>query len=137
MKMKLLVLIIAGMFLMTSAAEGTNWTYIASDLRTGTEFYLDKENISSSSDGFLIKAWLKEKIKQPHKDNISHGRHYKEFDCKEKMFRYLLTTYYYTDSTPSIAFSEISNWVYVIPETAYDNIHKYLCSAHTQSQKGE
>ncbi len=137
MKTKLFILIVSGLLIMISAAEGTNWTHIASDLRTGTEFYLDKDNISSSYDGSLIKAWLKEEIKQPQKDNISYGRHYKEFDCKEKMFRYLKTTYYYTDSTPSIAFSEISNWVYVVPETAYDNIHKYLCSAHTQSQKRE
>ena len=146
MKKKLFLLIVSGLFLMISAAEGknwtdvvvegTNWTHVASEIRTGTEFYLDKDNISRSSDG-LIKAWLIEEIKQPNKENMSHGRHYEEFDCREKMFRYLKTTYYYMDSTPSIAFSEISNWVNVIPETAHDYIHKYLCNADTKSQKGE
>jgi hypothetical protein len=136
MKNILFLLIVPGLLLMISVSEGTNWTHIASDLRTGTEFYLDKDNISSSSGG-LIKAWLKEEMRQPHKENISYGKHYEEFDCEEKTFRYLNTTYYYTDSTPSATFSEISDWVNVIPETAHDYIHKFLCSAQTKSQKGE
>ena len=75
---KTFLILIAFIFLLVSAvAEGAEWHYIGETVKSAAKFYIDVDSIKRSSRN-LVRVWIKQKERQPEKDNVTYALHYKE-----------------------------------------------------------
>ena len=125
---KTFLILIAFIFLLVSAvAEGAEWHYIGETVKSGAKFYIDVDSIKRSSKN-LVRVWIKQKERQPEKDNVTYALHYKEFDCKEKRARFLASTLYYKDGSTFSSNYKIGDWKFISLDSVFESELNVVCN---------
>ena len=130
------VLLFLFTILVYGEARGADWKAFGSDSNT-VSFY-DKENISHSSND-IVRVSIKVVYTPAGVSDLVHhyGNRYRgldhkvsllELNCKDKMIRFLSSTWYWLDGRTVAPYSNTTDkWYPIDPESSGENLRKEVC----------
>ena len=130
MKKTFLILIVFIFLLLSAVAEGVNWLFIGEGKNSDDKYYIDISSITRTSN--IVRAWVKDVIKQPNEKNQSYVLHYQEFNCEGKKVRFLSTSIYYNDDRLPFLSAKVSDWQFIPSDSVLERQLEFICLTDTK-----
>lgn len=108
------------------------WTQVRSNER-GDKIYLDYERLKLISDN-IIRVWTRVELNRPEPIGISKSINYEEHDCQLGRMRFLQDQYDLTNIS-SERTSPPPKWLYHLPDSAGEVVHKEICNRKNMLQR--
>lgn len=108
----------------SSAQAEPHWVMVAESSTSGTTTYIDINSIRRGGD--VVRAWQLNKYPND-KNGWKETRALMEENCASDQSRLLQLIVYFVDGTNSTNF-DVSDWIYVTPDTMQAKNHEYACN---------
>ena len=120
MTRKLFLIIVC--ILLPVIAEGADWVKVSVSKNHKEKYSVDVSSIKQVSSN-QYKAWVKKDIW--NNTNLKEMSAYTLFDCEERKYKALQTTFYNNDGT--IKQEQEDNWSYAIPDSPWEGVLNFVC----------